>query len=164
MCESATRGAARRLSRSRAAPFEVPGEIGGRDDEIALGAQIGNSAGLKTDSETKARLKWRLVVESGWFNRQFLSPAGPKRITHRAGSRFFATSDEFKPGAFTSQPTGVPRRPAQATARRSIAELLRIARVPRQRTHGASDPALAAPRIETEVAPKAVLVFLLARR
>jgi hypothetical protein len=65
MCESATRGAARRLSRSRAAPFEVPGEIGGRDDEIALGAQIGNSAGLKTDSETKARLKWRRVVESG---------------------------------------------------------------------------------------------------
>jgi hypothetical protein len=106
----------------------------------------------------------RRVVESGWFNRQFLSPAGPKRITHRAGSRFFATSDEFKPGVFTSQPTGVPRRPAQATARRSIAEFFRIARVPRQRTHGASDPALAAPRIETEVAPKAVLVFLLARR
>ena len=153
-----TRGSMCKHKTTRGAIFAVKrrrSSVGGRDDGSTI---------ARAFEKSNTALFWEMVR----FNPPILEscmpePDKPKGFFISAGSRgLLPTGTSLNPQHnFRS---GGRSETTRTSDGESFDRGVRTARVPRERTHAASDPALAAPRIETEVAPRRCSIYLLARR
>ena len=153
-----TRGSMCKHKTTRGAIFAVKrrrSSVGGRDDGSTI---------ARAFEKSNTALFWEMVR----FNPPILESCmpetdKPKGFFISAGSRgLLPTGTSLNPQHnFRSGGRSETTRTSDGA---SFDRGVRTARVPRERTHAASDPALAAPRIETEVAPRRCSIYLLARR